>query len=273
MKHSSRNSNLLDPFEKVAVSVIKSQFSEIAVAFSVDLATETISGIGVHEDADLAQTYAVLDTVRDNGWANAFGRPAAIAPHDCRPGTAIKVAAEVCGSSFQRATDDETGLVQSLTNSLQRYLQYKVPAQRHTVQGLYCETANWAIELAEHFERNPTVPLWTEETRQAIGQPLKVTNAQLPLFTFEDLLPCGQIECGGELYQHPWLEMFRQQGLPRCLAVLVCRFPDSDSSLWVVDRGGCFAVSRVDELAAMSAFVAVRLAEHPHHCAAATNPA
>ena len=46
------------------------------------------------------------------------------------------------------------------------------------------------------------------------------------------------------MYEHPWLETFRQQALPYHLNHPACRLPGETNKFWVVDEGGCFAATK-----------------------------
>jgi hypothetical protein len=80
---------------------------------------------------------------------------------------------------------------------------------------------------------------------ERVGDPPAIVKGlDLPVFSFGSLHPGGRIECEGEMFEHPWLDTFRQQALPYHLAFPICRFPGSNDQIWLIDERGCFPAAR-----------------------------
>jgi hypothetical protein len=234
------------PFDLVAIGLIRPSWTSFSFAIGLDVASQKMCGIGVHEDPDLARVHAIFDSVRDNGWCAIYGRPKAIVTYCERSLEADRMAAALSGSKLQYGVGDGAELIRLVANSLAQHLEH-VSERGHSFEYLYSETVSWAIHYNAPAVDDPALPVWTWEVGERVGDPPAIVKGlELPTFSFGTLHPGGRIECEGTEFEHPWLDTFRQQALPYNLAFPVCRFPGNNDRLWLIDDHGCFEAVRVD---------------------------
>jgi hypothetical protein len=229
----------MEPLDLVAIGLVKPSWTAFSFAITLDVATHEVCGIGVHTDPERARAHAIFDTIRDNGWCVAHGRPKAFASYCDRPLDTDRVIADMCGSKLRYLVPDGFEVIDDATRSLRRHLDAEL-RKGQSFEKVYCETIMWATQQ----DRLPGWDWW--QMHEHAGElPPFLAALELPVADIAPVLSGGQIECKGKVYEHRWLETFTEQALPYHQNYWVCHFPGNDRELWVLDDSGCFAATRV----------------------------